>query len=110
MPETVPTPSTENAQAEPWEKGSDEEALAALTAQTAQAVEQPTTEEAKPDDEPAKDPEQEAEPADPADGDDAEQLVEVTLEGKTFNVAPEVEKAMLRQADYSRKMNEVSAK
>lgn len=110
MSETVPTPSTENAQAETWEKGSDEEALAALTAQTAQAEVQPTTEEAEPDDEPAEESEEEAEQADPADDDNAEQLVEVKLEGKTFSVAPEVEKAMLRQSDYSRKMNEVGAK
>lgn len=42
------------------------------------------------------------------DNDDAASLAEVEFEGKTYKVPPELEKALLRQADYSRKMNEVS--
>lgn len=37
-------------------------------------------------------------------------LVEAEYEGKTYKVPPELQKALLRQADYSRNMNEVKAK
>ena len=41
---------------------------------------------------------------------ETEGLVETEYEGKTYKVPPELQKALLRQADYSRNMNEVKAK
>ena len=42
------------------------------------------------------------------DTDEPEELVDAELEGKHYKVPPAVHKAMLRQADYSRNMNEFS--
>ena len=43
------------------------------------------------------------------DTDETDGLVEAEYEGKTYKVPPELQKALLRQADYSRNMNEVKA-
>jgi len=90
-------------------KGSEEEAIAALAALGEAQTDEPS-EDPKPADEPAEDADTEAEEADPEEAPEAEELAEVEIGGKTYKVAHEVEKAILRQADYSRKMNEVGAK
>ena len=102
----APNPGTENAQAETLETGSEEAALAAMLKD-----EQPeqTEDAAKPDDEPEADPDAEPDEGEPAEEEPGDELVEVEHEGKTYKVAPEVQKAMLRQADYSRNMNAVTA-
>lgn len=69
-----------------------------------------TTDEAEPDDEAAEESTEEAEEADPEEDSEADDLVEVEIEGKTYKVPQELQKGYLRQSDYSRKMNEVSAK
>jgi hypothetical protein len=57
------------------------------------------------------DPDAEADDGDSdEDTDEPEALAEVEFEGKTYKVPPELEKALLRQSDYSRKMNEVATK
>lgn len=89
--------------------GSEEEAAAAFAAHDSASADESTT-EPKPADEPDESDETEAEQADPDDEEEAAELVEVEIGGKTFEVPPEVQKAVLRQADYSRKMNEVGAK
>lgn len=66
------------------------------------------TDEAYPEDGPADDDSKEAEEADPEDESEGEELVEVEYEGETFKLPPKLQKALLRQSDYSRKMNEVS--
>jgi hypothetical protein len=90
--------------------GSEDEAAAAFAARGEQAPTDEPTDDSTPADEPADDADPEAEAADPDDAPEAEELAEVEIGGKTYKVAPEVEKAILRQADYSRKMNEVGAK
>lgn len=107
MPE-APNPQTENAQAEPHDaEGID--AAAEAFAQLGAQPEQPE-EKAKPDPEPEGEADTDAEEADPEADEPTEQLAEVEYEGKTYQVPPELEKALLRQSDYSRRMNEVSAK
>lgn len=58
------------------------------------------------------DPNAEAEEGQPDADTGAEETAELEFEGKTLSVpkelAPELQKALLRQADYSRKMNEVA--
>ncbi len=89
--------------------GSEDEAAAAFAA--IDDGEEPSKDtDQTPADEPADDADPEAEQADPDEAEEADELVEVEIGGKTFKVAAEVEKAVLRQADYSRKMNEVGAK
>jgi hypothetical protein len=110
MPQATPTL---DAQADPVNEptGSEDEAAAAFAARDNTPVgEEPASEDPKPADEPAEDAEPEADEADPDDAPEADALVEVEFEGKTYSVPPEVEKALLRQSDYSRKMNEVGAK
>lgn len=107
MPQATPTPEAQSNEA-PELTGSEDEAAAAFAARDTGA--QPETEDPAPADEPADDADLEADEADPDDAENAEELTEVELGGKTYKVAPEVEKAILRQADYSRKMNEVGAK
>ncbi len=108
----MPNPTqTLDAQADPVNgpTGSEDEAAAAFAAHD-QAEEADNTDEAEPDDEPTADADEEPSDGEPeADDEPAEDLVEVDFEGKTFQVAPELQKALMRQADYSRKMNEVSA-
>lgn len=97
------TPANENAEAETHEQGSDDAAVAAL-------IKNQLTEDApEPDDEPKEEAEAEADEGEPDEAEPEEELVEVEAEGKTYKVAPEVQKAMLRQADYSRKMSAVQA-
>jgi len=116
MTDTKPNPEGQTTPA-PGPTGSEDEAAAAFAAMGQEpelTKEQPEPPAEKPSDEPAAEPdedsEQEADEADPDDEPSEEQLVEVDIAGKTYNVSPEVEKAVLRQADYSRKMNEVGAK
>lgn len=91
--------------------GSEDEAAAAFEARENQSVDEADTQQdPKPADEPADDADTEAEEAAPEEATEAEELAEVEIGGKTYKVPPEVEKAVLRQADYSRKMNEVGAK
>lgn len=93
--------------------GSEEEAAAAFAAKDGVPQEQESEEhdEADPDDEPKDD-----EGEEPGDGetepedDPKEKLVEVEFEGKTYEVPEELQKGLMRQSDYSRKMNEVGEK
>lgn len=106
MADANPNPDQENASAEPQ----DSEGLDAATDAFAQ---QGQPEEA---DEPAHEPDDDAEPdaegetdADPEDAEPEEELAEVEISGKTYKVPKELQKGYLRQADYSRQMNEVAA-
>lgn len=100
------TPQAQTAPA-PEQAGSDEQAISAFE-QLATPPQPP--EEAEPDSEPTDDAVEEVSDDEPdADDEGADQLVEAEFEGKTYKVAPELQKALLRQADYSRNMNEVSA-
>lgn len=112
--ETTPNPETQADEVHA-QTGSEEEAIAAFDARRkGSAVEEPeeeTKEEAEPDHEPEA--ESDEEPGDgetEADDEPKEELVEVEFEGKTYEVAPELQKGLMRQADYSRKMNEVGEK
>lgn len=103
--EQTPATPTDTA---PGELGSlDAAALAFAKRDEAEA-----SPEAEPEDEPkADDPDAEADPSDSdEDTEPAEELVEAEFEGKTYKVPPELQKALLRQSDYSRKMNEVGTK
>lgn len=97
--EDTPEPGSLDAAALAFEKRetSDEEE---------QASTEDTTDEAEPDAEP-----EDGEPEEEASEDEA---AEIDFNGHALKVpkelAPELEKALLRQADYSRKMNEVAAK
>lgn len=106
-PEDTLTQDNENPNGEPRELDGLDAATEAFAKKLPQ---EPNDDEAEPDDEPADDSDAEADEADPADDEPAEELVEVEFEGKTHKVAPELQKALLRQADYSRKMNDVTAK
>lgn len=103
MPEATPTPELENAIAEPQGQGSEDEAVSAL-------LKKDGIDPAEPENEPVAESDEEPVEGEPAAEEKTEALVEAELEGKTYKVAPEVEKALLRQADYSRHMNEVSKK
>ncbi len=104
-----PTPDSE-ALAVNHDTGSEENAAAAFAATLNEGDEPPTETDPTPADEPAEDADPDAVEADPDDAPEAEELAEVEIGGKTYKVPAEVEKAILRQADYSRKMNEVGAK
>lgn len=107
MLESTQNPPSEASADVNHDAGSDD---AAISAFEQREQPQPTQDEAKPDDEPSEATDEEASDGEPdADDDAAESLEEVEYEGKTYKVAPELQKALLRQADYSRKMNEVSA-
>lgn len=75
---------------------------------------EPAQAEDTPDDAEATDDDPNAEGDADSDEDTAEELEEIEIEGVKFSVpkdkAEAVQKAALRQADYSRKMNEVAAK
>lgn len=85
--------------------GSDDEAAALFEKRL------PTEpEEAKPDPESEVVEVEEGSDAEPdADVVTEDKLETVEYEGKTYSVPPELQKALLRQADYSRNMNEVGA-
>ncbi len=102
----TPNPAKQEATADP----ADPEGLdAAAVAFGGQPQPEEGT-QADPDPEPEGEADTEAEEADPDAAEPTDELAEVEFEGKTYKVAPELEKALLRQADYSRKMNEVSTK
>lgn len=109
----APNPQTEQAPADAQNAEGIDAAAAAFAAmgnQEHESEEQPTEDQAEPDPEPESEADTEAQEADPEAEEPTEELAEVEFEGKTYNVPRELEKALLRQADYSRKMNEVSAK
>lgn len=102
QPQADPRTSSE-AHADP---GSVDEAIRAFNQRAkSQAQDEPEP----PADEPADDADPEAEVADPDDADPKDELVEVEFEGEHFNVPPKLKDALLRQSDYSRKMNAVAA-
>lgn len=107
-------PQAPTAQATPGEAGSLDAAVLALQqraeVQPVEAEEASTETEAKGDD-----PNTDADNGTPEEDTDAQaEFSEVEFDGKRFAVpadqAEELQKALLRQADYSRKMNEVSSK
>lgn len=89
------------------ERGSDAEAIALLNQRAkSKADEAQETLTDEPDDE-ASDGTREG---DPEDADEqAGELAEVEYEGKTYQVPPELKDAVLRKADYSRHVQEVTA-
>lgn len=90
------------------EAGSDDEAIARFN----QRAQSSDAEDADPpNDEAQADPEDGTqETGDPDDEDEASSTrVEVEFEGKTYKVEPELQKALLRQADYSRHVQDVTA-
>lgn len=108
MSEPNPNPGAQEATADPVNAEGLDAAEAAF-AQLGQTP-QPEDNQAEPDPEPEGDADTEAEEADPDAAEPAEELAEVEFEGKTYKVPQELEKALLRQSDYSRAMNEVTAK
>lgn len=107
MTQEVETQTQQEEAVEPtFETGSEDDAVNALNKRDAEANQSPET----PDDEPESEADKEPEEGEPEEAEPEEDLAEVEYEGKTYKVPPEIEKAILRQADYSRKMNEVGAK
>lgn len=102
------TPTLEVVEAErpTHESGSEDEAIRALNQRDAEAEQSPETPEDEPEDEANEEPGD----GEPEEADAEGSLVEVEYEGKSYKLPPEIEKAVLRQSDYSRKMNEVSTK
>lgn len=108
----------QSADADTGLDGSEDAAIAAFNARRAPKKEaadpdgesEETTSEAEPDPEPDESDETEPDEGESESDDEAESLAEVEYEGKTYKVAPALQKALLRQSDYSRKMNEVGAK
>lgn len=88
------------------EAGSEDEAIALFNqraqSKAAEGAETPT-------DEPDEEPEDGNPEDDPGEGDPQENLEEVEYEGKNYSVPPELKKALLRQADYSRHVQEVTS-
>ena len=107
MLESTQNPTSEDSNEAPHESGSEE---AAVNAFEKREQPQPKQDEADPENEPSDDTAEEVGDDEPETDDEAtDELVEAEYEGKTYKVAPELQKALLRQADYSRNMNEVSA-
>ena len=94
------------------ERGSEDEAIALFNQRAkSQAQATPETPEDEPQEADEEEPKSEEDDGDPKESEtEAENLVEVQYEGKTYSVPPELQKALLRQSDYSRKMNEVGSK
>jgi hypothetical protein len=99
---------TQNPQEPPatgdTEPGSEEAALQALSQLGGEA------EEPEPKESPATEEGADAEEAEPDESEETgepEGLIRVEYEGEEFEVPPKIKDALLRQADYSRKMNEV---
>lgn len=106
MAENNPNPETANPQGEtPDSEGLD----AAILAFGGQPEDAQEGNQAEPDPEAEGDANTEADEAEPDDAEPADKLVEVEVGGKTYKVPAELEKGYLRQADYSRAMNEVSS-
>lgn len=100
-------PVQEEAIAQNFESGSEEAAIEALAKRTSEAEQDQET----PTDEPQDDADAEPGDGETEDADDtAEELAEVEYEGRTYKVPPELQKAILRQSDYSRKMGVVAEK
>lgn len=89
-------PATENA-----EDGSLDQAVEAMLKRQADAEPEAQQEEASDEDKP--EPDEEEPPAEP-------ETAEVEYEGKAYKVPPELKDALLRQADYTKKTQEVSAR
>ena len=110
--EVAPTPESQASEAA-GEQGSIDQAALAFAGKDdlpVEADEKSTThDEDEPDDEPKDDANEEASDGEPEDAEAKDELVEVEFEGKSYEVPPELQKALLRQADYSRKMNEATA-
>lgn len=89
------------------EPGSDDEAIALLNQRArsqAESAQETLTDEADDEADTGTDG------GDPEEADEqAEKLAEVEYEGKTYSVPPELKDAVLRKADYSRRMQEVAA-
>lgn len=106
MSDLNPNPETLEAAADP----ADPEGLdAAAEAFAKKAQPEENEAEAESESEEASDS-TEADEADPEADESEEPLVELEIDGKTYQVPEELQKGYLRQSDYSRKMNEVSAK
>ncbi len=107
--EQTPEPQAQGPIAE---KGSEAEALNALMEREKAPLKQAEATET-PADEPDSEDDEEAAQGEPDESDEKGELVEVEYGGEKLKVKPEtaaeLEKATLRQADYSRKMNEVGA-
>ncbi len=95
-------PDNEEAQAQTFEDGSEESAIHALMGKAEESTETP-------DDETEGEAETEADEADTDDAESEDKLEEVEYEGKKYELPPEISKALLRQADYSKKMNDLGA-
>ena len=105
MSESTPNPATSEATAAP----TDPEGLDAAELAFSKQGQQPT-QAADPGTEPEDEAESlEADEADPDADEPTEELVQVEFEGKQYELPPELQKALLRQSDYSRKMNEVTS-
>lgn len=109
------TPASQTAQATPGEQGSFDAAVQALQKMHTEAAPVEEQEASEPEEQADIEPDAEASDGEPDEAtDEAGELGEVEFEGITFSVPAEIAeklpKALLRQADYSRKMNEVSAK
>lgn len=106
MSDLNPNPETLEAAADP----ADPEGLdAAAEAFAKKAQPEENEAEAESESEEASD-NTEADEAEPEADESEEPLVELEIDGKTYQVPEELQKGYLRQSDYSRKMNEVSAK
>lgn len=106
MSESNPAPETLEAAADL----ADPEGLDAAALAFDKKSQQPTQDQADPGAEPEDEAEStEADEADPESDESTEDLAQVEIDGKTYSVPKELEKGYLRQSDYSRKMNEVSA-
>jgi hypothetical protein len=101
-------PQQEEAPGQNFETGSEDAAILALSQKHQPEVEDESTE--TPEDEPEEEAEAEPEEGETDDAEAEDELVEVEYEGKTYKVQPQIAPAVLRQSDYSRKMNEVGAK
>lgn len=104
-----PTQATPTAEAIPAERGSLDAAELAfeqvLTPAEEAEEQQPEAEEEATSD----DPNAEADEGESDEDTDAPALETVEIDGETFEVHPKVAKGYMRQADYSRKMNDLSA-
>lgn len=99
----------------PAQTGSEEEAIAAFNVKhqpaDTDAEDEEETDEAEPDHEPEADEEEEPSDGEPDSEDEPKgELVEVEFEGETYELPEKLQKALMRQADYSRKIKEVSTK
>lgn len=87
--------------------GSDDEAIALFNQRATSEADEDA--ETPADDAEAADSDPGTNDGDPEDEEQGPQAIEVEYEGKTYKVKPELREALLRKADYSRNMQEVSA-